>query len=600
MLVLTLAFTVPATAAEEKKKDDNFTGSFMVGYRGVDVTGVHTKYMEDYNLDSGARLFRFNLHYRPTGDLKKLVDSVDVGLYNFGGEPFESFYLSVVKYGTYQFKYDRRKSNYFYKDIFAGHDFHTFDFDRINDSLSLKVWLCKYSRFYFNFDRYTRKGNSTTSLDINRDEFEFDRPVDESSKEITLGLDVTFKGFSLLFQEKIRDYVNDYHFFLGMPGMGEDPTDAADLMYFNVNQPYDFWGLTHSAKMNFQPFSNLLINASASIGTQDMRISYTETAAGTTYFGAPFGYSYDGSGAFERKLQMYDAGLTYLVTDKLAVTVDARYRNLEQDGSMETYDVTFNQDLDYHTFGVDAGLQYQASDDIAVSAGYRTEERTVDIPHDGASHLEKTKRTGFFGNLKWNFSKDLRLTLDYQNGSYDDPYTDISLSDFNRARLTGRYKIKNFYVTGSYLYQLSENNAGDGWRAERNQLNVRAGYKNKKVKLSLGYGLNHVTQSGDRHFVFYGQPATWNIYYEGRSSLFDAYLYFLLDKKWTLGGYANWYKNDGSWEVERLILRPFLEVKFDNGFIGQLAFRYIDFKENLEGLNNYTANIFEISFGYRW
>jgi len=61
VLVVFLASLVcPLQADDEKKKDDTvFYGSFMVGYRGVDIKGVESKYKEDYNLDSGARLFNF-------------------------------------------------------------------------------------------------------------------------------------------------------------------------------------------------------------------------------------------------------------------------------------------------------------------------------------------------------------------------------------------------------------------------------------------------------------------------------------------------------------------------------------------------------------
>lgn len=599
MALLILVMALPASA-EEKEKDKNFSGSFLIGYRGVDVAGVQEKYKEDYNLHSGPTLFSFKLHYLATGALKKYVDRIDLSVHDYGGEPFETIHISAVKYGTYQFKYDRRKSNYFYKDNFAGGDFHTFDFDRINDSIFFKLWLTKFSRFYFNVDVYTKKGNSTTSLDINRDEFEFDKPIHESSKEVAFGIDFSLKGMTLLLEERIRDYENDYHFFLAGPGMGEDYMDPAELMYFNFNQPYDFRSNSHIGRLSWNPFKGFLLKAGARISKQDMRMDYSETAAGTTYFGAPFSYSHTGDGDFERKLQLYDVDITYLVSNNVALMASARYRSFEQTSDMDVYDEAFHNEFDYNSMAFEGGLQYQASGDLSLSAGFRTETREVDMEEQGMSHITETKNTGFFGNIKYNLGKSIKLTGDYQMGSIEDPFTDISPSDFNRLRFTAKYTGKNHWLTGSYMWQNSKNDIGDGWDSERTQINVRAGFKNKTFKLSLGYGLIYSEQEGDRHFVFYGTPATWNILYEGRTNMFDAYLYFFAQKNWTLGGYANWYKTDGSWDVERIILRPFLEVKLDGGFIGQLAYRYIDFKENVEGLNNYTANIFEISFGYRW
>jgi hypothetical protein len=144
------------------------------------------------------------------------------------------------------------------------------------------------------------------------------------------------------------------------------------------------------------------------------------------------------------------------------------------------------------------------------------------------------------------------------------------------------------------------------WEANKNQLNLRIGFHDKKIKWSAGYSLIDVTRKGDRT-VYYPPAWTggegnfmWDILYEGKSNLFDAYLHFYLDKAWGLGGYFNYYENKGSWELTRTTLKAFLKHTFQNGFIGQLGYRLVDFKEKEFGYNDYKANIFEISFGYKW
>ena len=70
-----------------------------------------------------------------------------------------------------------------------------------------------------------------------------------------------------------------------------------------------------------------------------------------------------------------------------------------------------------------------------------------------------------------------------------------------------------------------------------------------------------------------------------------------------LGAYINSYKNSGSWPIERTMLRLNAEYTFLGGFVSQLAYRYYNFKETGSGLtlkNNYSAGIWELSFGYRW
>ncbi len=581
--------------AEEKKEDDGFSGMFLVGYRGVDLDGVESKYKEDYNLDNGARLFNFKFHFQPKGALKKYFDRVDFSLHNFGGDPFESMDISVVKYGSYKFKYDRRKSTYFYKDMLAGHDFHTYNFDRISDSASLKVWLAKAARLYFSFDRYTKQGSSTTSMDISRDEFEFDKPIDESSKEIAVGLDISVKGFSLVLEEKLRDYKNDYHFFI--PGFNEgESMGGADLSYFFFNQPYDLRGFTHSARLSARPTDSFLIKASAAIISEEMRISYSEEGGGTTYLGSPFNHAYNGEGLFERDIQLFNLDISYLFSSKFAFVGAVRYNNLKQEGTFENYDIEMPFELEFNTTGCEAGIQYQAHSSMGITLGLRSESRK--ITEEGME--ETTKRTGFFGNVKFNPAKWLKLTADYQMGSYEDPYTPVSATDSHRVRFTARTKFKHCYMSGSFLYKTAENDIDDGWKTERSQLNIRTGYNTKTFHLGVGYGLIFSKIEGDRNFVFYGRPATWNILYEGRSNLFDAYLYLFIKKNWTLGFYGNYYENEGSWGLKRIILKPFLKIDFSGGFMGQLAYRYIEFNENMYHFNDYLANIVEVSFGYKW
>ncbi|MCP5105807.1 MAG: hypothetical protein GY950_20635 [bacterium] len=501
-----------------------------------------------------------------------------------------------MKYGSYKFKYDRRKSTYFYKDHLVGHDFHTYDFDRVNDSASLKVWLHKAVRFFFSFDRYTKEGMSTTSLDISRDEYEYDKPVDESSKTITVGLEFNLKWLSFVLEEKIQDYKNDNHFFLPGFSAGEDPYDPSTLSWYNSNQPYDFRSFTHSFKLNARPADNFLVKASAHISDQDLRLSYSESAGGTTYMGSPFSWNYTGEGTFERKMQLFDLDISYLFSNKFAFVGAVRYNKFEQEGVFDIYDVEMPMALEFNTTGFEAGLQFQPTSKVGATLGFRTETRKV--TEDGME--EETKRTGFFGNLKFNPTKWLRLTCDYQMGSYTDPYTPISPTDSHRVRTTARMKFKHCYLNGSFLYNVTENDIDDGWKTERSQLNVRTGYRNKHFHIGAGYGLVYSKNEGDRHFVFYGRPSTWNILYEGRANLFDAYLYLFLKKKWTVGFYGNYYENEGSWALKRVILKPFLKVEFCGGFMGQLAYRYIEFTENMYNLNNYVANIVEVSFGYKW
>jgi hypothetical protein len=608
MFVVIMLIAAVGSLRAEKKDDDQLSGSFMVGYRFVDTEGTETKYKEDINLEKGPRLFHFNLHYAPTGNLKKLFDRLDVRVYNFGGDPFESLGIDVVKYGKYKFKYDRRKSTYFYHDILAAHDYHTFNFDRINDSGMLKVRLGKKAHVYIDFNRYTKKGHSVTTFDINRVEFEFDKPVDESSTEITLGLDYAAKGFAIVLEEKIMNYDNVNSLFLpGYASGGAGARYPSSLFYFNLNMPYDLDSYTHIARFTAAPFKNLLVRGRMQISDQDTEISYYEDAWGVNYLGYDFTYANSGEGEFTRKIQLYDLDISYILTNKLAVVAAARYNNFDQTGSMTINGENMPMELKYETGGAEAGIQFQPSAKLGFTLGFRFERRDVEDEIEIEEENAPTDRTGFFGTVNLKLNKAFRLTADYQYGTYENPLTLISPTDFHRFRMTAKFKKKEFYATGSYRYTLSKSEQdSELWESTRHQINLRLGYHGKKVNAFGGYALMDITRQGDRTIAY--PPAwsggagsfLWDILFEGETHLFDAYLYFHLDKAWGIGSYLNYYRNKGSWELTRTTLKAFLKYTFHCGIIGQLGYRLVDFKEEEFGCNDYKANIFEISFGYKW
>ena len=605
-LVVCVVVSGSLRAGEEKKDDRQFSGSFMLGYRLVDTDGVFTKYKEDINLEKGPRLFHFNLHFAPSGDLKKLFDTMDVRIYNFGGDPFESFGIDVQKYGTYKFQFDRRKSAYFYSDTWAAHDYHTFDFDRIRDSGMLKVWLGKQAHAYIDFDRYTKKGTSVTTFDFNRVEFEFDKPIEETSQEIAVGLDYAGKKFSIAVEERILEYNNVNSLFL--PGY-EDGGDFArypSAMYlFTLNMPYDMEGNTHSVRVSAHPFKGLFLRGSAQFINQDTDFSYFEDAWGLDYLGYDFAYTDAGQGSFERKMKLYDFDMTLILTGKLALVGAARCRDFDQTGSITVNGKTTAVDLEYENGGMEAGLQYQLSGKFGITLGFRFERRDIEDEIEIKEENAPTDRTGFFGTINWNPGKTFGLTVDYQGGSYENPFTPISPTDYNRFRLTAKLKAKSIYANGSYLYSQSRNDDSK-WESSKNQFNLRLGFDSKKVKGGVGYSLMDVTRQGD--ITVYYPPAwsggegsfAWDILFEGQSNLLDAFLYFYPGKAWALGGYFNYYENKGSWKLSRSILKAFVKYQCKTGFITQLAYRIIDFKEKELGLNDYKANIFEISIGYQW
>jgi len=610
-IVLALSF------ASSLQAQGKFNGDFLFGFRFVDTSGpgAQYKYKEDLNLRRGARLSNFNLSYQPDNGLKKYFDRLDVRVLNLGGDPYESISVGLQKYGRYKMQYDRRKSSYFYQDLTrtefgALYDVFTFDFDRVQESGTAKVWLTKGINLYFDFNRYTKKGVSTTSLDVQRVEFEFDKPVQEDSREAALGLDLRFGRYSLVLEEKFLDYRNENSYFLpGYADGGPESEYPSSLNYYFMNQPYDLTGNRHSLRFTARPFNRLLISGSGQIYNLDEDLTYSESASGLNYLNRKFQYADSGTGRFDRNMQLAQVDLHYLLFNRFSLVGAVRFHNFDQTGELTINGETTSQDIGYKTWGADAGAQYEFSPTLILTLGYRFENRDLDNLETVDYELDTTKNGGF-GNIRWDLSRALKLTLDYEHSGYQNPYTLISPTSYDRLRMTAKYQAGAFNLSASYLWNGTKSDLGYDdivpFKTNRNQFSLRAGYHAEKFKAFAGYTYLQSKREGERSveyppsFAGPGGSFLWELLYEGKGSIFDANLSFDLSEALKVGGYALVYSNSGSYEVGRTTLKLYLEYNIAGGYVAQAGYRYVNFKEERGGFNDYRANIFELSFGYRW
>jgi hypothetical protein len=654
IIILAIAsLLLPAALRAEDEKE--LSGKFMLGFRMVDTSGDQNKYREDINLQNGARLQKFTLTYTPSGPTKKLVDEISLSMYNFGGDPFESFSFNMVKYGKYTLSYQRQKSNYFYADDLwtdtmtywqmsqkTGGDYRTFNFDRVTDRAAAKIWLGKNAHFYFDFDRYTKKGTSTTAFSAFRDLFTFDKPVDMESKEISLGLDYTSAKFNLAFTEKIQEFRDASSIFL--PGYSEGtwtgysfaPNTSVGYSYI-LDTPYDTTSYTHSAKAVFKPTRNLLIKGGFTlIDLKVNNFSYLEKGKGIDNAGKNsvadrFSTAFD----LSRKITLADFDLSYLFSDKLSFVGAFRYAKHDQNGSVtqvvgplhtptsSTYPgltTTVDTTENLSTTGFDAGLQFAATQGLTLTVGFRAETRTI----KEAAGDEKTTRTSLFGNVAFNPTPGLNLTADYQSGSYKEPVMLTAPSSQSRLRLTAKYKKGAFFANGSLWLSTIKNDGlqftdpavaviNNDWVAKNTNVSLRLGYNNKKLMVSAGWNLiSSKSTATDRPFGT--APAigatydVWPIFFSGKVNLMDINVSFKASEKWSLGAmlsnytapayYGGYYtysaldtsatadkpkytidENYKNRDLSRLTFKPYIEYVFDGNFLVQLSYYMVDFKD---------------------
>jgi hypothetical protein len=608
VLALLLA---PALAAADEQTGE-FSGQFRLGFRAVDVSGAEHKYMEDYNYQDGPRLFDFALRFVPEQGARSMADEVTVDVTNFGGDPFETFRLGVRKFGHYNFSFNRTKDTYFYQDIIlppdlasetvdSGGDFHAFNFDRVRDTAKLAIDLSQAAKINFGFERFTKIGTSTTTLDLQRDEFVLDKPIDESLNEYMGGFQYAWSKATLVLEERVRDYKNSVEIFL--PGFSEgfNETNASELDLYRLDQPYDYTSYNHTVRLMAHPNSKFRISLAGSLQSLSLDVKADETLLGTSPQGQPVSLANSGNGSIDSDSKLADLDLSYMINDRWAVIASAWYRNLDEKGGF-TFGGALNRGKwQIDTTGAKAGLQVNVSSKVVIAGGVTSESRDVKFggAEDAPLELEKesTDYTGFFATFAWTPSKAFNLTAEAEDNSYDQPFTLASPTDHKRYRVRGRYQLTNgVSFTGTYLAHRFDNN-DSGWNADRDQYDVRVAYERKGLSCSLGYANVDVKQSIDQ---LVSTGTLFPIFYKIDSDFIDGHLRWQATGRVAIGGDAYLYDNSGSFGLSRDDIGGWVELGFLENYMVRLGYRSISYSEDAFSFDDYDADIAEFSIGYRW
>jgi hypothetical protein len=610
---LGIALAPPAAAQDDG--EGSFAGRIVLGFRSVDVNGTETKYREDLNLSDGPRLMDLDLDLTPTGTVRSFVDRIQLDVSDVGDSPFETVRLAVDKFGRFGFSYDRWESDYFYQDVIlppelanvresSGGDFHHFDFERVRDRAKLEVTLSPRAELDFGFNRFTKKGESTTTLDLQRDEFELDKPIDEERFEYQAGFQYAWDKVTLVLDERYSEYDNAYSIFL--PGFSEGealpPANLSSLDFFFLDQPYDYESFAHTVRVIARPTDDWIVRASGTLQELSLDLAASERSQGTTFTGAPFTTDLAGSGEIDRDADLFDLDLTYVINDRFAAVGGYFYRNLDQDGRFFFGDIPNQGRWDIETSGVEGGLEVTLSPELTLTGGLRFESRDVTFAHTEDDELEteaeSTDHDGYFATVAWRPSKAYMLTLDYEDDAFDDPFTLASPTDRSRIRARGQLNLDNG-VWGSASYLLTElENDNSGWDAETEQILLRAGYRAERLDASLGWSAVSLDRFAD--FAVPAIPTLPARDYTAESDFIDALLRFRATDALTVGGELRRYENDGSFGLERDDYRLFGEYRQASGLLYRLSYRTIDYDETAFDFDDYDADVLDFGVGLSW
>ena len=589
------------------------TGSVSVGARSVDVDGAATKFREDINLDDGMRVFDANVHYQPA-ERGSGIDRLDLDATGLGGDPFETVHLSVRRYGAFSLKVDRHSSDYFYEDTIlpaalasvtgsTRGDVHHFDFKRIRNNAALDMDLTPATQLSFGLEHQTRTGNSTTTLDLQRDEFELNRPLDESLNGLTVGLRHSWDHITLVVDEQLHDFKNTSELVLPGTSPGSNVTDPATLQLFMADQSYDYTSHTHGVRLLAKPTAKLDLNAGWRAENLDLDMQAHESSQGTTFAGAPFTSTLQGPAVVGRDITVADFNFGYALGERIRVIGGARHSRLSQDGGI-TYGTSVGTGTwDIDTDGWEAGFEYAVTSTLLVSAGWSTETRTDDRSWtlDTDSSIdpnEKTSRDGYFARLLLRRTGGLELTASVEDNTINDPFALASPTASRRYKVGLKRRFGNgLSINGTYR-KTDVDNSNSGWLADTKQADVRILYQRDRLQVSAGYSEIDVKRSIDQLVTAGTVQRLFLIDYAADSALWDASARWQINPRYSIGGELRAYDNYGSFRLARDDRRAFLDVALGMTYALRVSYRNVDYRE--DAYDNYDARLLEVALRVRW
>ena len=241
---------------------------------------------------------------------------------------------------------------------------------------------------------------------------------------------------------------------------------------------------------------------------------------------------------------------------------------------------------------------------LTVSGGVRDESRKVDSywAHGDDTSYEHvtTDQTAFWVVAGWRPTKRLNFSAEIEDASYDNPYTSASPTDRSRYRLRLRYnQDKGLWVGGSYVGSRFENK-NSGWDANYDQFDIHAGYHAESVDAAVGYNNIQIERSIDQQVTAGGGGFLFPVFYDADADFVDGRVRWTANQRFALGGDFRLYENTGSFGVDRTDYRGWIEIGFLQNYLVHLGYRTVDYKQSNYSVDDYDADIAEISVGYRW
>ncbi|WP_321474869.1 hypothetical protein [uncultured Paludibaculum sp.] len=205
-----------AAESPQPQKEKELTGYIDLGARWVGHAGDFSTYRSLVNLSQGVRLLGMDVSYEPSGS--RLFDSLRIQGYNWGGDPYNTARLDLLKRGKYRYTGNYSNIAYYnnlpsFADVTANRGVYlnqrSYDTTRRNFENEITLFPGGRIMPYISYARNSDSGNGVTTLVADQNEYPLRNVINWGMNEIRGGVRLEMNRWHVTLEEGGTNFKDD-------------------------------------------------------------------------------------------------------------------------------------------------------------------------------------------------------------------------------------------------------------------------------------------------------------------------------------------------------------------------------------------------------
>jgi hypothetical protein len=442
----------------ENTGDYNVVQSWEFGYRFASIGGSQDEYRSDVNYTDGFRLLSSSLAVNSKDGHGRWFDEIVLTTQGLGNDPYESAVLRVQKNRLYRYDMTWRQNAYFNPGLTVASGEHLENTTYGWQDHELTLFPQSAIRVRAGYGRVTQNGPALTTeqeFDDKSNVYPIFRNTRQQFNEFRLGADGQFQGFRFTVQKRWEYFREDT----------TDNTDPLSGLTFTRAAPYR--GRTPGWMGNlFGERRWIAINAHFTYADGKGDFIQNQTAAGMDRFGNSQDQQVIVTGNGDRIVTTGDFNFTLFPASKFSVinnTSVADNRMLGNNFFEQFNNATFLfstvnfQLLTVRLVTNATDLRYRYSKKLNLFGGFRYADRLIQSVEADLSASQSNQTKAGIAGVNWLPFKNMRLHLEGELGTNNDPFTPVSLRNYHAIRSKVQYRAKAWTMGAGYVENYNNN-----------------------------------------------------------------------------------------------------------------------------------------------